>query len=411
MRLKKSFLFSVVLVVIGGIFGFSIWYRWNNDPTIIRQQLPEIKPIAEFSHGTWIHAVAISPINSNRFVSVGQDNVIKVWNRKDTDTPVITLTDPDTINFVAFSPTGEWLMSKSYWSLIFWNISSGAKIGIFEIHSTAAAALPAKHLLATASKDVKLWDIRNPKEITGIIVLPPKMGGKPLLHEAASFSGGKPRSLQQHNEAVRHHNTTVNQLYRVIDFSDDGKWLAAGGGMYEADNEIWRDKVKIWDLQHRKLVKIFPRELPKGVEPKPNTNYSDIRSIRFSPNNRFFASVGSNGYTIWTLPEWHVYCSVHAQTGDEGFVQVDNKRIYTGGYIQNFKDLAFSPDSKMYAVADTRAVTLWSVESAMPIAILKADGLLSDAIVIAFSQDGHTLAGGCMDGVLRLWDLKALQEK
>ncbi len=81
MKLKKLLLLSVALVVIGGIFGFSIWYRWNNDPTIIRQQLPEIKPIAEFSHGTWIRTVAISPVNSNRFVSLGEDNVIKVWNR------------------------------------------------------------------------------------------------------------------------------------------------------------------------------------------------------------------------------------------------------------------------------------------------------------------------------------------
>ena len=340
---------------------------------------------------------------------VSEDSIIKVWNRNNTNTPVLTLTDhrgrdgrgPSMIDYIAFSATGEQLISKDTWTLVYWDASSGAKIGVFEIPSGAAAFSPNGHLLATASHNVKLWDINNlkdnPKDTKAIVVLPPKIGGQPLSHEEA--------------RSTRHRNETINQHYRVIDFSSDGKWIAAGGSMYEVDRKISRGVVNIWDLQHRQLVKIFPRELPKGVELQPNTDYSDIRSISFSPDNRFFASVGSYGYTIWTLPEWHIYCDVRAQYSSGGSVSFDGKKLYIGGYTQTFTDLAFSPDGKMYAVTDLTAVTLWSIKSATPIALLKGQEFLGGASVIAFSQDGSTLVSGGRDGVIRLWDVGGLNEK
>ena len=398
MQFKKLFLFFVTSAIVIGVLGFSIWHRWNAEQKIVRQQLPQLTPIAEFNHGARIQDIALSPVNPNLVASVSmEDSMIKVWNRNNTDTPVITLTDPDKIGYIAFSTTDEWLVSKSFGWLIFWDISTGAKIGVFEIHSVADAISPDGHLLATASNDVKLWNIGKPNDVTGIAVLPPKMGEQALSHEDA--------------RSARHHNETINQHYRVIDFSSDGKWIAAGGSMPDVNRKISRGVVKIWDLQRRQLIKIFPRELPKGVEPRPNTDYSDIRSIKFSPDNRFFASVGSYGYTIWTLPEWYIHCNVRAQTGREGFIRVDDKKISTSGYIQSFNDLAFSPDGKMYAVADLRTVTLYSTESTTPIALLKGGGLLDLVNTMTFSQDGSTLVSGGIDGIVRLWDIGGLNEK
>ena len=402
MQFKKLFLLFAILVVVGGILAFSIWHRWHADQKMVQQRLPQLTPIAEFNHGSWIRDVAISPINPNLVVSVGEGNVIKVWNRNTPNAPVLTLTHHSSkdahaqVDYIAFSPTGEWLASKDAWNLVFWDVFSGTQINVIEIPYSATIS-PDEHYLATGSNDVKLWDIRNPKDIKEIVVLPPKMGRQPLSHEEA--------------RSARHHNETIYERYRLIDFSSDGKWIAAGGSMHEVNRQISRGVVKIWDLQHRQLVKIFPRELPKGVQIQPNRDYSDIRSINFSPDNRFFASVGSYGYTIWTLPEWHIYCDVRAQTGNEGFVRVGDKEIYTGGYIQSFSDLAFSPDGKMYAVAETTVVTLWSIESATPIAELKGVQFLGRALVISFSHDGSTLAGGCIDGVVRLWDVGGLNEK
>jgi len=65
----------------------------------------------------------------------------------------------------------------------------------------------------------------------------------------------------------------------------------------------------------------------------------------------------------------------------------------------------------MYAVADLRAVTLYSTESTTPIALLTGGGLLDLVNTMTFSQDGSTLAGGRTDGIVRLWDIGGVNEK
>ncbi len=428
MQFKKPLLLSIASVAVLGLLGLSIWYRWNTDQKLAQQRIPEITPSAKFNHGgPRIRDVAISPINSDMIASVGpitsdtftsngedgvikawdpRDNkgsIIKVWNRNNTKMPILTLTDHSdkdhiafSANYIAFSATGERLISRNastlVSTLVFWDAASGAKIDVFDIPSGAAALSPNGHLLATASNDIKLWDSRNLKEIKPIVVLPPKMGRQPLAHEEA--------------RSARHHNETVYERYNLVDFSSDGKWIAAGGSMDDADRQISHGVVKVWDLQRRQLVKIFPRELPKG------RNYSDIRSIKFSPDNRFFVSVGSYGYTIWTLPEWHIHCNVRAQTTTEpsSFSLDDGTQIGigVGEPVQSFNDLAFSPDGKMYAVAESRTVTLYSTESVTPIALLKGGRGLS---VVTFSQDGSVLVSGGIYGIAWLWDVGGLNEK
>ena len=323
-----------------------------------------------------------------------------MWNRNNTKTPVLTLTDrrgkddrgPSMIDYIAFSATGERLISSDASTLVFWDAASGAKIDVFDIPSGATTFSPNGHLLATASNDIKLWDTSNLKEIKPIVVLPPKIGRQPLSHEEA--------------RSARHHNETIYERYNLVDFSSDGKWIAAGGSMDDADSQIRRGVVKVWDLERRQLAKILPRALAK------DENYRRIRSISFSQDNRFFASVCPYGYTIWTLPEWHIHCDVRAQTANEPifFTLDDGTQIGTGvgQPVQFFTDLAFSPDGKMYAVAESRTVTLYSTKSATPIALLKGGRFLN---VVKFSQNGSILVGGSSNGIVQLWDIGELNEK
>ncbi len=423
MQFKKPFLLFIASIVVISILGFAIWYRWNTDQKLAQQRIPEITPSAEFNHETsQVEDVAISPVNSDLIASVGpitsdtftsngadsilkareppdnKGSSIKVWNRNNTKMPILTLTDHRGKDHIAFSATGERLISRDTSTLVFWDVASGAKIDVFDIPSGAVAFSPNGHLLATASNDIKLWDSRNLKQIKPIVVLPPKMGRQPLSHEEA--------------RSARHHNETIYEKYNLVDFSSDGKWIAAGGSIYDVDRQIGQGVVKIWDLERRQLVKIFPRALPGGVNIKPKTDYSDIQSIKFSPNNRFFASVSRYGYTIWTLPEWHIHCDVRAQTATEPifFTLDDGTQVGTGvgQPVQSFDDLAFSPDGKMYAVAESRTVTLYSTESATPITLLKGGRGLS---VVKFSQDSSILVSGGIYGVAWLWDVGGLNEK
>jgi len=166
--------------------------------------------------------------------------------------------------------------------------------------------------------------------------------------------------------------------------------------MYDFTSEKWTHKIKIWDLHRKQLFKIIERYITEKPQTKNDTNRlyqpfysSDIRSIKFSPDNRFFAVGARNGLTIWSIPEWNIYYEI---------------------LHQQIWDIAFSPDGTMYAVADVKGITLWSVETLTPIALLQKVGLIGSS-VIEFSPDGSILAGGGFGGVLSLWDVRKLNER
>ena len=396
MKTKGLLIFLMCLLAFLGFWGFlSIWHQQQES---FLQQPVQLTPIAEFNHGAWIQHVAFSPTNPDLIASVGTDTslttnpdsiyVVKLWNQSDVNKPKVLFPvpldkngAPAMVDSIAFGRTGVFFAIKSFWNLELWDVTSGKKINSFELPSRTAAFSPNMFHFATASNDVKLWDIRNIRdknEIPGIVVLPWKMGQQPLTHDGA--------------RTVYHHNETRYQVYNVIGFSHDGKWIAAGDHMPDVQG-ILRETVKVWDLQHKQLFKILPRHFPMDLKLEPNTDYSDIKSIEFSPDNRFLAVAGKFGYTIWTLPDWHIYYEVRDQ---------------------NINDVAFSPDGRTFVVASD-STTLWSVEDLTPIAQLRIGGEFHEEFfkstgVVTFSQDSNTLAGGGMDGIVRLWNVGKLNK-
>ena len=391
MNTKKLLLLFLAIIVAGVLLTFSTWRQWNDNQKTFVEQTGPIHPIAEFNHGARIHAIAFSPRNPNLIVTTGEDYTIKVWDRYNTQAPNVVLTgslehdgsgDTYSVECLSFSRTGELLIRKINWMLEFWDVSSKKKLNSFDIGSSNAAISPTSYHLATASKDVRLWDISNPNEIIGMFVLPPLISEQALSHEDVRLSKDYHTDL-----AVKHHNKTLNQHYKFIDFSHDGKWIAACGQMNDKNRRIGLDKIKIWDLQNKQLFKIIEGKVP--IDFKLNYYYRDIRTIKFSPDNSFFAAAGENGLTIWSLPGWDIYHEV---------------------LDQEIRDIAFSPDGKMYAVVDVKGITLWSTDNITQIALLKRKGFLDSVSKIVFSHEGNILAGTEYEGILSLWDLRKLNE-
>ncbi|MDE0636804.1 MAG: hypothetical protein OXI43_13275 [Candidatus Poribacteria bacterium] len=390
MDAKKIFLLFLAIVVVGVLLAFSTWDQWNDNQKTLLERTGPILPITEFNHGARIQAIAFSPTNPNLIVTTGEDYTIKAWDRHNTQAPEVVLTgflehdgsgDTYSVECLAFSSTGEWLIRKINWMLEFWDVSSKKKLSSFDIGSSNAAISPTNHLLATAFNDVRLWNISNPNEIIGTFVLPPLIGEQALSHEDVRLS-----KHHRTDRAVKHHNKTINQRYKFLDFSHDGKWIAAGGQMNDENRRIGFDRIKIWDIHSKQLFKIIQRKVPADF--KLGYYYADIRSIKFSPDNRFFAVAGENGLTIWTLPEWKIY---H---------EVQDQRI---------RDIAFSPDGKILAIVDVKGITLWSMDNITSIALLKRKSLWDSVSKIAFSHEGNLLAGTDYDGILSLWDIRKLK--
>ncbi|MDE0483014.1 MAG: hypothetical protein OXI67_10585 [Candidatus Poribacteria bacterium] len=403
---KKVILLFLAIIVAGVLLAFSTWRHWNNNQKTILERMRPIPPIAEFNHGSSIRSIAFSPKNPDHIASAGEGNKVKVWNINNTKLPEKVLIAhppkeggiPLFVNFITFSPTGKWFVSNCIRKFSFWDISSWKEINSIEIPAGDLVISPKGTYFASASNDVKLLKISDPNKVCEIILLPPKIGWESVALEDLNIANSKSERtiIKNQNTITKYRNASLTQQYKAIDFSHDGKWIAAAGQMYDFTSEKWTHKIKIWDLHRKQLFKIIERYITEKPQTKNDTNRlyqpfysSDIRSIKFSPDNRFFAVGARNGLTIWSIPEWNIYHEI---------------------LHQQIWDIAFSPDSTMYAVTNVKGITLWSVETLTPIVLLTGSGLYGNSL-IEFSPDGSTLAGGGMDGVVRLWDVRNINEK
>ena len=402
--LKKTlFIFTVIITI--GLLAYSTWHQWNDNQTTTLERMRPIAPVATFSHGGSISHIAYDPKNPEIIATAGGGNFVKVWHRNKPDSPQLSLEfqrdDAEFTNMIGigFSPTENWIATKTFWTLEIWDSTSGSKISTLHIASSDFAISPLGNNIATDNVNLTLWDVNAPKNIRGKILLPPKMGWHSISLDGLERIDPYPEKnidILRHNIPTDYSNECMRHRYRAIDFSHDGNWIAAAGEMLD-ENRNWRPHVKIWTLQKQQLYEIIDRDDPEIQEPKRkegkvpaerSSTSKDIRSIDFSPDNRFFGLAANNGLTIWSLPEWKIY---H---------EVLDRRI---------SDIAFSPDGKMLAVCDVKGIALWSVDTLTPVALLATGGFLGSS-VIEFSPDGRTLAGGGYGGLLQIWDVSKIHE-
>lgn len=149
-----------------------------------------------------------------------------------------------------------------------------------------------------------------------------------------------------------------------IDFSPDGKLLAAGTPM---------GTIHLWRTNDRKYLSSF------------EGHGSWVRSVTFSPNGLLLASGGSDN----TLRLWKVNTGecTHILTGH-------NRRV---------RLTAFSPTGNIIASASSdKTIRLWDVNRGTCINELKDH---KDVVwSVAFNPVRQILASGSYDGTVKLWD-------
>jgi WD40 repeat protein len=254
---------------------------------------------------------------------------------------------------VAFSPDGKTLVSAGTdndfnFEIRFWDIATGKNTSTF--HGPGDA----RWCVATYSPD-----------------------GKTVASAIGEYK------VKLWDVATGKSTTLIDELREYaaprLVFSPDGKILASGGQCLSY--------IKLWDVATGKNIATL-----KGID-----EYG-IAGLVFGPDGKTLASFCvHNGIKRWEVA-----------TGDS--IPVDHPND-EDSFVSC---VAFSPDCKSVVSGGTgdggSEINFWNVATGKNTAKLKVDqtyGLCS----AAFSPDGKTLAFGCRDKVIKLWDVAMKKEQ
>lgn len=297
----------------------------------------------------------------------------------------------NSVDAIAFSPARHLLATGSRDGLAhLWNVADPARPALLSsiqepgsspvIYSVAFS--PAGDYLATGGDSARLWDITNP--------------ARPSLAWADTSTGG----------------------VASLGFSSDGHTLA-GGDFYQ-DAFVWpagnqgngttisppgKDKFgnvislfspsgrTLWILDGQSLrafaVQAHGRvSLISGATVTLGGN-DVVTSAAFSPDGHTLAVTGLGiGAEIW-----------HLATASSRPALVGSLPVKSGGAV------SFSPDGKVLAF-EGATLGLWNVtDPAQPVLITSLPAKLGELDAVAFSPDGRIIANASSGGTVELWDV------
>jgi WD40 repeat protein len=180
-------------------------------------------------------------------------------------------------------------------------------------------------------------------------------------------------------------------------------------------------KVRVWDMASRKQIQEFAASTRSGfksigfspdgnwlatlgaqaVQVRDTKNWSVVKNLEgtamlvsFSPDGRYLAAAGAADLRVWDLADW-------------------SQRTLTNGPF-DFSNLAFTPDGKRIVCCaggygDARPIQLWEFAKGTQTSL--GDNPYTTSLEV--SPDGKWLAAGNWDGQICLWDLpaKKLEQK
>ena len=181
-------------------------------------------------------------------------------------------------------------------------------------------------------------------------------------------------ALLQAVYSIRENNLLENHKGNVNDiaFSPDGKYFASVGG--DGTLRLWNSEgkeIKVWWGDNARLLQ-----------------------MSFSPDGKLIALADENGMIkLWSVPQERIVKSFTGEKTTKGYF----------GYQNQVTCLNFSPDGKIIVSASSNGVIkLWNLNGKEIRTIKGHDKRL---INVKFSNDGKIIGSASSNGVIKLWDL------
>ncbi len=191
----------------------------------------------------------------------------------------------------------------------------------------------------------------------------------------ASAAWNDPIHLWQvsNGELVRQFNTNDSGVFDNVAFSPNGQMIAGASG---ANVYLWRvsDGELIYTFHHSYIGFLFM------------SSDLDVRGIAFSTDGQLLAVGCNRGIWFWRTSDG-------SQTTRLGYTEKDSVA---------FSSVAFSPDSRLLAGADSNnMISVWRREDNRKMTELT--GHTKSIYRVIFSPDGQLLASASSDGTIRIW--------
>jgi len=396
--------------------------HWNNQVKLWNlsgQQMTALRMLPS----AWYRYVSLSP-NGEYLATIEDSDTVKIWNLSGQQIAKLPRDkDPESVWTVEFSPNGKYLATlagnaSDKGKVKLWNLSgqqiaefkgSGTQTGV-----TSVCFTPDEQYLVTAGLDdkIRIWDLSG-RELwqfqgfqncistmtfspdgkrlattgqDGTIILCDWLDGQQIARQSFIFQQVTYSSYSAVSQQVTYSPSgTVPQ----VSFSLDGQYLAAIGD----------DTIRLWCLSAKHRVQLSHKQVEFSSSPKMSIALRKLelkngfRSIFFSPNGLYIATVGLNScVTIWTLSE-----------PNEHPLSLKSRNCA----YNSFRSASFSPDGqRLVSGGKDGVVRLWNLAGQQ---LAEFKGHLGAVYSVSFSPDGQHLVSGGKDGIVRLWNLAGQQ--
>jgi WD40 repeat protein len=416
------------------------------DSRIVLWGLPQggiVKPWV--AHDDWVHDLVFTP-DSRSLVSVGKDDrLAKVWDVA-TGKEAARCNAPTYLRSVALSADGKTAAMSGYGSHVsLWPIDPpGPRVDLGVAFSVVAVAFApsGSQLVATGGPGMfSVWDVDaaggNARPVRTI-----RWGGgngraavfarRGALLVTASEEDG---AVQFWDPARLHGSDAISPL--AADVTDVA--LSQVGRAASAHN--WPGEVCFLDLANRRVertLSVRPERPslglpdnqrsagPSAVACSPDgqtvavgcfdhrvrlwdfasgrqvlalDHGASVRAVALSATGGLLATAGGNGEVrLWELPSGalHATCATQADPHCLAFA-ADGRTVAVGGSADRFAvdlwDPSLGTPQRRLSDASSQLATAPHTDAMLHVA------------AVAFSADGATLAAGCNNGSIRLWDV------
>jgi WD40 repeat protein len=331
-----------------------------------------------------VHPVTISPDGKYALSSSRDRRILKLWDIATDQVLKVFEGHSSDIEFVIFSPNGEYALSGSNSGVILWDIATGQMFRTIQMRRTltghthfveSIAISPDGKYILSGSMDetLKLWDITTGNMIRTFTGHTDRVG-------SVSFSpNGEQVVSGSYDNTIKLWDVSTGQKVRTFEghassiwsvaFSPDGEQVVSGS---------WDKTIKLWDIATGREVRTF----------EGHTQY--VLSVSFSPDGKYILSGSGDD----TLKLWDIATGEEIRTFEGHTFSVDS--------------VTFSPDGKYILSGGDRTIKMWDIDTGQVIRTFTGHKDLVQSIAI--SLDGKYVVSGAgiyfnNEDTLKLWDI------